>query len=518
MMHRGPWVLYTLSLLTLSCATPQPRPAPAVQPQAASPREPARRAATEQRFAKSGIADWTVQPPPTAEPEFEPPRAKRFELPNGIAVLTVEDHALPIVSFTLLAADAGAAVDPRDKPGLAAYTADLLDEGAGELSAIQIAEELARLGAAVEIDVDVDAAQLSVDTLSATLEPTLELFTKILTRPRFDAAEAERVKGDRMTSLALRRDRPREVANLVLSGALYGPDTPYGHPVSGSREDFAKVNVKDARAFYAQRWQPARMTLVVAGDVDPATLIPSLRRSLGAWKPASPRLGPPPIAAANAPGSRLLLVDRRAAAQSDIRIGLIGPARTDPRFFAFEVFRTVLGDGFTSRLVQRLREQLGITYGVSARMDWRVRPGPFLIGGAIVTPATAQGLGEILRIVGELGTEDVPSEELDKAKQNLIRALPARFETNGRTADTFAELALFGLPDDWYARYAEGMRAVSEADVRAVAGTVVPAERLVFSVVGDLAATQSTLAALELGAPAFFGPEGNPLPATTPGR
>jgi zinc protease len=479
-------------------------------PSAATARTP-QHARSANPFAKSGIADWNQQPAPSAEPTFDPPHARRFQLANGLSVLSIENHALPIVALTLVAAGAGAAADPKGQAGLAAFTADLLDEGAGGLSAIAIAEEEARLGAEVEIDVDADDAEISLDTLSTTLDGTLDLLSKLITQPTFDTREVERVKGDRSTDLALRRDRPREVASLMLNAALYGPSSPYGHPSAGVSEQFARLGVNEVRAFYREHWNPAAMTLVVAGDMDPAQLQSALRSKLGAWKPPGAKPPLPPTAAPAKLNQRLLLSDRRAAEQSDVRVGLIGPARKDARFFAFEVFNTILGDGFTSRLMQRLREQLGITYGASADMHWRVASGPFVIASAIVTPETARGLSEIVALVDELGKVDVPAAELEKAKQNMIRALPAEFETNATTADAFAELALLGLPDDWYAGYADGIRKVSAADVKAVAKTLVPAQRLVFSVVGDLSQLKGPLEGLGLGPIHLYDPDGKPL-------
>ncbi|MBL9014038.1 MAG: insulinase family protein [Myxococcales bacterium] len=462
-------------------------------------------------FDRSEIKDWTKQPEPTTEPTFKPPVAQKLRLKNGVQLLVVENHKLPIVSLALVVPGAGFAADPKGKGGLASFTADLLDEGAGGLSAIAIAEETDRLGASIGIGADADAAYVTVSTLAKTLDQTIDLATKLVTQPAFDDKEAERVHGDRATSLELRRDRPREVAQMLLAGAIYGPQSAYGHPGAGVREEFASVTVADARAFYKETWNPAVMTLVIAGDVDPKALQAKLDASLGAWKPSGAKRGKPVSAAAAKVPSRLLLVDRAGAAQSDVRIGLLGPGRKDPRFFAFEVYRTTLGDGFTSRLVQRLREQLGITYGANASMDWRVARGPFVISTAIVTPATGQGIFETLKMVEELTTTDVPAAELDKSKQNLIRALPARFETNASTADTFAELALQGLPIDWYARYADGIRKVTAKDVKAVAKAAVPARSVIVSIVGDLAKIRADLDKLGLGEPVLFDLHGAPV-------
>ncbi len=462
-------------------------------------------------FDKSGISDWSTPPAPTKEPKFKPPVAKRLKLKNGMSMLVVENHKLPIVSMMFVVPGAGSSSDPKGKGGLASFTGDLLDEGAGGMTAIGIAEETDRLGAGISVAIDSDVAYVSVSTLAKTLDQTTDLVAKLMTQPAFDAKEAERVKGDRMTALELRRDRPREVAALMVNAAIFGLGSAYGHPTNGILEEFKTITVADARTFYKERWNPAVMTLIVVGDVDPVAFKARLDAGLGAWKPVGAKkpgkIAATPLKLAN----RLLLVDRKDAAQSDVRIGILGPDRKDKRFFAFEVFRTTLGDGFTSRLVQRLREQLGITYGANATMDWRLARGPFTIGTAIVTPSTGQGISETLKMIEELGVKDVPAEELEKAKQNLIRALPARFGTNSGTAEAFAELVMFGLPDNWYTRYAAGLRKITAKDVKAVAKAVAPPSKLVISIVGDMSKVRADLDKLGLGEPAMFDLYGMPL-------
>jgi zinc protease len=467
--------------------------------------------ATAAPFAQSGIADWTKQPPPGKEPTFKPPVAKRSKLANGMALLLVENHALPILSLTLVAPGAGASSDPADKAGLASFTADLLDEGAGGLSAIAIAEEQDRLGASIGAGVDVDYAMISVSTLTKTLDPTLDLVAKIITQPAFDPKEFERVKGDRATALELRRDRPREVAALMLNAALYGLSSAYGHPVSGLRETFKDITIGDVQAFYKEHWNPAAMTLVVVGDFEPKALRAKLDATLGAWKPVGAKKPVRPTVKPEKVTKHLLLVDRKDAAQSDVRIGLVGLDRKDRRYYQFEVLASALGGGFTSRLVQRLREQLGITYGARAGMDYRLAPGPFVISTAIITPETATGLTEIFKILDDLATKELPADELDKSKQNLIRALPAMFDTNAATAGAFADLAVFGLLDNWYASYAANVRKVTAKDVKKVAQTLIPAKNMVIAIVGDMTKLRADIDKLGLGEPEMHDLYGMPL-------
>ncbi len=401
--------------------------------------------ATAAPFDKSGIADWTKAPAPTAEPAFTPPVARRMKLANGMTLLVVENHKLPIVSLELVVPNAGSATDPKGKAGLAALTADMLDEGAGGLSSLQISEEADKLGANLYLSASTDSAALDVSTLAKTLDPTIDLVAKIVTAPAFAQADFDRVKGDRSTGLELRRDRPREVASILLGSALYGLETPYGHPSAGTRETFKGLGLADVTTYYNDRWDPKAMTIVVAGDVDAVALQKKLDATLGAWKHPGKRISSVVTAPVAKIAHRLLLVDRAGSQQSDVRIGLVGLDRKDPKFYAFEVLTTTLGGGFTSRLNQKLREQLGITYGIRASQEWRTSRGPFAISSALVTAETAHGLTETIKIVDDLAATDIGAEELEKSKQNLIRALPAQFETNAATVGAFAELALHGL-------------------------------------------------------------------------
>jgi len=504
MTRASPHRAAALALVIAAIAPAGAAPAGAAPGSAAPPGAP---------FARSGIADWTVPPAPGAESAFVPPSARRSKLKNGIAVLVIENHTLPIAAIELLAIGAGSAADPARRRGLAAFTADMIDEGAGGLSALAVSDEQARLGAEIATRADPDAARISVRALTRTLDPTIDLLAKIVTQPAFDATEFERVKGDRLTALDQRRDRPREVAALVLDGALYGSESAYGHPVSGVRDDVKAIAAADVQAFYRARWNPAAMTIVIAGDVDAAAITARLDAALGGWRPAGVKPPAIPSAAAARLTRRLLLVDRPGAAQADVRIGRIGPDRRDPRYFGFEVMRTILGDGFTSRLTQRLREQLGITYGAGAGMQWRRARGPFVISTAIVTDKTAVGIAETIKILDDLASTEASAAELDKAKQNLIRALPAQFETNTRTAAAFVELAVHGLPDDWYARFAGAVGVVTAAEVKAAAKALIPSGTMAIAIVGDLAKFRPELDKLGLGAAAAFDLEGAPLPA-----
>ncbi len=451
-------------------------------------------------------------PKPGPEPRFEPPRATRTRLANGMALLVIENHRLPLVSLALVVPSAGASADPPGKAGLAAYTADLLDEGAGGLSALAIAETAARLGASLDISTGADASLVVASTIGRTLEPTLDLFAAVVTRPSFDEAEARRVHTDRVTELRLRRDRPRELADVLLQGALFGVASPYGHPIDGNTAELAALGVADARAFYRRAWDPAQMTLVVAGDVKPAELKALLDARLSGWKRTGKKPPKPASARPVKPTARLLLVDRPGAEQTDVRFGLAGPLRSDARVYAWEVLVNVFGGGFTGRLTQRLREQLGVLYHVYPDLVYRPGGSLYAVTAPLFSPRTGEGMREILAMIASLATVDVPEAELRKSKQNLTRALPGLFESNRGIVLAYADLVRAGLPDDWYTRYARGIEAVTAKQVRGVAAKLLAGKGLVFVAVGDLATVRAELEKLELGAPKLFDLDGAPLP------
>lgn len=461
-------------------------------------------------FKQSNI-DWSKAPAPAKDPTFKPPVAKRAKLKNGINLLVIENHTLPIVAMELVVLGAGPAADPKGKGGLAGFTADMLDEGAGGLSALGITEETERLGAELTVYTTSDTARVNLGTLAKSLDASVDLMTKVVTQPAFEAKELERVKGDRVTSLELRRDRPREVAQLMLDAALYGADSAYGH--SSTVASVKPLAEADVKTFYKERWAPKAMTLVVAGDVDLKTLKTKLDATLGAWKPTGGKAVAKVAVKAQKLTDRLLLVDRQGAAQSDVRIGMLGIERKDKRFYQMEVLQTVLGGSFTSRLNNRLRETLGITYGIRSAMGYRASKGTFVITSAIVTAATAQGIDEISKLVDGLTAEDIPAAELAKGKQNLIRQFPATFDTNAGTVDAFSDLVASGLPDSWYATYAANVGKVTAKQVRALAKSAVQSRSMVISIVGDMTVVKPELDKLSLGSARMHDLYGAPLQA-----
>jgi zinc protease len=429
---------------------------------------------------------WTAvawaDPTPGPEPTFKPPTAVRSKLSNGLTLLVVENPRQPIVTLRLVVPGAGSAADPRGKAGLAAFTADLLDEGSGARSAIQVSEEVESLGATLSTGADDDAAVVQMTGLARTWNESLALFAEVVAQPRFDATEATRVHGDRKTALLLRKDRPREISALRLAAALYGAETPHGHATDGNPGDFDKVTLADAVAFYGSAWDPSASALVVVGAVSAKQVAADVEARLGGWKAkGGKRL--PPMVGGKPSTKRLLFVERKGAEQSDVTFGMLTLPREDAGSYALEVLVNAWGGGFTGRLTQVLREKKGYLYHVYPDLLFHPRGGVYTVLAPLVTPSTAEGMKEVLLMIGDMRKNGLPSAELAKAKLNLTRDLPDRFETSATTAAAFGDLFRLGLPDDWYVSYAAKITAVTADDVKRAAQKELA--RVTFVVVGD---------------------------------
>jgi predicted Zn-dependent peptidase len=414
-----------------------------------------------------------------------------------------------VVSFLLLLTS-GASADPPGRPGLAALTADLLDEGSGDRNAIDIENALARLGAQLETEVGLDATVLSLLTLGRFRDEALALLADVVTRPRFAEADFARIRELRLTRLLQLRDLPPAVADRTLARLLY-PAHPYGHLPLGTAEGLRQATLEETRNHHAMAWQPGALTLIAVGDASHEELLGSARKAFGAWRPAP--VGHPPLAAPGpddrppSPGPLVAIVDRPGAAQSEVRIGQVAVPRQTPDYHALLVLNAILGGQFVSRLNMNLREDKGYTYGARSGFEFRRAPGPFVVQVAVQTSVTADAVREALgEIEAIAGARPASVEELELARSALTRGYPRNFETAGQVARSLAQLVLYGLPDDTFEQFVPSVAAVGIEEVTAGARRLDP-RRMVVAIVGDRERVADGLASLGLGEPSVVPPD-----------
>ena len=438
-------------------------------------------------------------------PSFHPPRFRCSTLSNGVGVWTAAHHRAPVLTLRLLL-PVGSADDPVDQSGLAALTADLLDEGTRDLTDVGLHAALARIGAHLGIGVSSDATILTLTTLPKHAAEAMALLVDVVVNPRFEPDDCERVRDLRLNHLLQIRQVPAAVADRAFMESLYGGH-PYGHLAVGTDVSLRALDSSDIAAFHGRWYWPAGWTLVAVGDLSDDALLGVVQTELepvsrmtSALAPhsVSRRQEPPPIA------DRLIFVSRKDAVQSEVRLGHPGVSRASPDYHALLVLNMVLGGQFVSRINLNLREDKGYTYGARTAFDYRVGPGPFVFRSSVQTSATADAMSEAIKELQEIREARPPSErELAVARDALTRSFPLGLETAAQVARVGTTLALHGLPADEMDRFVERIMAVDTDAVVAAARAHLHPDQLLAVVVGSPDDVLPSLGRLGLGEPAL---------------
>ena len=447
--------------------------------------------------------DRSRLPRPGPDRAFRFPPIVKHQLENGLAVWTVEHRSVPVLT-TVVLLDVGSAVDPPQRPGLASLTGDMLDEGAGNRSALDVNDALGRIGAQFDTEVGPDATILTLTTLSRFRDQALGLLADIVCRPQFDTSEFERVRQLRMNRLRQLRDLAPAVADRAFASAIYA-EHPYGHLAIGTEQALQQISLQEVTEFHRRAYRPADTTIVVVGDGTHDELRDAVRGRFGGWIAASGRdagLDTALRQVLDAPvrnSVRSVLVDRPAAAQSELRIGHLGVSRSCPDYHALLVLNMVLGGQFVSRLNMNLREDKGYTYGARTSFDFRRGPGPFQLQVSVQTGVTGAAIGEVLsELRAARGERPVDARELELARASLTRGYPRNFETADQIARSVAQLALYGLADDYFEQFVPTVAALDLEVMKRVAATYLHPDRLTTVVVGDRSAVEPQLGAIGL--------------------
>ena len=448
--------------------------------------------------------DRAQLPIPGATRPFPFPAIDKSTLPNGLRVWTVHHTQVPLVAFTLLIRR-GASSDPAGKEGLAAVTADMLDEGSGDRSAIESHEALARLGAQFDTDIGSDATVTSVTVLSRFTRRALDLLSDVVVRPAIRDSDFSRVRQLRLHRLTQLRDMPSAVADRAFLRLLYGAH-PYGHSPIGTEESLASMNADDARGFHARAIRPGVSTLIAVGDCDHATMVQMASEAFADWtgtgdtEPVGD--GSPPHAA------RINIVPRPRAPQSELRIGQVSAARDTPDYHPLVVANTILGGQFVSRINLNLREDKGLTYGARSAFDFRRLSGPFVLQASVQTTGTARAIEESIgEIAGIRGPHPVTADELALGIAALTRGYARSFETGEQIGRAALQIALYDLPDDYFEQFVPRIERVTSDDVSQVMQRHLDPARLTTLVVGDFDVVREELGRLGLGEPVVLSPD-----------
>jgi zinc protease len=383
------------------------------------------------------------------------------ELANGLQVIYVEDHSLPSVSLALLIKD-GSASDPMAKSGLGELMANVWARGSSKLNASQIADELGQLGTELNHDVSQDYTWFQVSGLTQHGEKLLDIFSDVILHPRFEQQELERERAIILDAIHQRSDHPDQFAAEAFGAYLFGGH-PYARPVSGLEADIKTINRTDLFRAYKKIVKPNNAVLVVTGDTDEG-FINAIKRHFLAWnrQDLSTKSFPTPP---QFKGLNIRLIDKPDLTQSQIIMGQFGIKRSDPDYLLLRVANVILGGNFSSRLMDRVRIKLGLTYGISSSFDAQLDRGPFAISTFTKNQSVGNTITESLKVFKQFYDEGVTDKEVEDAKNYLMGAFPRAIETPERLGFNLALLRLYGIGDDYLKNFVVNVAKISADQV-----------------------------------------------------
>ena len=457
--------------------------------------------------------DRAKQPEPGKTPVLKVPAWTKATLANGAQLIVAPKRDLPLVSVTMNFIGGSYQFETPQKLGVGAMTASMLSEGTTTRSGDELADAQQTLGTRINANVGGEGGSVGFTALSSKLDGALDLMADMLLNPSFPADALERLRAQRLVQLTQAKDQPGAIANNVFSRVVYGDQHPYGRVVT--EQTVKGITRDDVAEFHQAYFQPGRAVITVVGDVDPAAVKASFERAFARWAAAGSR---PAFTYPATPALRatsIYLVDKPKSAQSVFALGIPGPARTTPDYFAISVMNHILGGLFQSRLNHLIREEKGYSYGVGSSFAFGKGPGRFRAGGDIITAKTDSALIDFMNeLRGVQGGKPFTEDEIKQGKESLIQSLPAMFAAVNQTANAISAIYLQDLPETYYQDYAAKINAVTSADLVRVAKQYIDLNNLNIVIVGDRATIEEPLRKTGIAPIVALDIEGKPVPAT----
>ncbi len=447
-------------------------------------------------LAQTVAATATHIVPPPPQP-FVLPAYTREVLPNGLTLLLLEKHEVPLVSATLVLRS-GTVADPAGKEGVATLTASLLRKGTAAHTAESFSDDLDFIGMQFRASADLDATSVSVDFLKKDQAAALALLTDAVLHPTFPQTEVAKSLGQLEDGVRATKDQPQQALALYLRAFLYrtangSPASPYGRPPSGDETSLRSLTRDDVTRFYALNYTPANAILAISGDFDATGMRSAVERSFGAWQGKAPAL-PPILPTRPVTGRRLLLVDKPDATQTYFALGNIGIDATDPSRGPVDVVNTLFGGRFTSLFNTELRIKSGYSYGAFSRFSELRAPGPFTMTTFTKNATTGPAIDRSLEVLNTAHTAGFTEAQLTSAKNSIAGDLPPSLETSQQLANTIARNELYGITRDQFNANLVALQRTTVPEARQILAATFPsADNLVFVIVGKASEIQPLL-------------------------
>ena len=413
------------------------------------------------------------------------PRGTEATLSNGLTVLIMENHRLPLISIQYNITAAGALFEPASTPGLASITAQMLREGTKTRTSLQIAEQSAQLGAEISAAAGFGSTTTVINAsgLSDNFDQWFALTNDLLLNANFPAEELNRLKQRLKAQLRQQRANPNFLSNERFSKAVYG-----SHPaasVSATNDSIDAITSEMLTKWHQERYTPQNTILGITGDVKATEIVPKLEKALAVWKKTDLKEvlppNPKPIAS-----KKVFLVDRPGSVQTTVVLGNIAIDRRDPDYVALTVANHILGGGPAARLFLNLREEKGYTYGVYSSFTALKYPGPWRAGGDVRTEVTEGAMTEFMKEFQRMRDEKVPASELEEAKRAIVAGFALSLERPTELLGYAVVRKIYGFPPDYWDMYPAQIMATTAEDIQRVARKYINPENLQAVAVGDV--------------------------------
>jgi zinc protease len=424
-------------------------------------------------------SDEPPQPKPLAHVDF--PSYEKRVMANGLTVYALEFHEQPIVSMRLMIA-AGAERDPGKLPGVAAFTADLLNKGSKTRTATQIAETIDQVGGSLEASANMESTNISAGVLTDSVNIGFELMNDIVLNPAFAPEELGRDQQQSLSNLVSNMQDPSFLADAAFERLVYGTH-PYGHLEGGTLGSIPRIRRDDLVKFHDMYYAPNISSLAIVGDLPTSESFRLAEQWFGSWA----RRDVPQRTEAEIPkldGRRILIVDKPDSVQTEIRVGHTTVGRKDPAYFNVLVASYILGGSGSGRIYQTLRVERGLTYGAYTSVQPHRGPGEFYSTTDTRTPKTAETLTLLLEQLEKFRSAEVPADELQNAKSYIIGSFPLSIETPNDLANRLTTVFLYDLGDDYLKTFRDRLAGVTGAEVLRVAKDRISAQNAAIVLVG----------------------------------
>lgn len=433
-----------------------------------------------------------------SQPAFADIRPKQIVMKNGLTLLLIERHSLPIVSVEVLI-KSGSANDPFDRAGVANLTASLLDEGTKKRNSVQIAEEIDFIGASLGASADLDYTSVNLRIIKKDIERGFDLLSDILLNPIFDAKELERVRHLILGSILSEKDEPITIASRAFDNIIFA-NHPYKNPVIGLEGTVQKIGRDDILSFYQTHYLPKNTLFSIVGDVTEKEAIALINKYFSAWSVTTPAVGPPtagiplpmvavktlPTTPPTEQPKKTELIDKDLT-QTTVLMGHLGISRKNPDFYPVIVMNYILGGGgFSSRLLTNIRDNKGLVYSAYSSFNPNSQSGSFEISLQTKASNTNEAISATLQEINQMLKEGVTETELTEATAYLIGSFPLRLETTGKLTGLLSKIGFYELGLGYFSDYPKYIGKVTREDILRVAKTYLKPEQMTLVVVGNL--------------------------------